>query len=148
MGAPGVRIEPFASYRFQIEVSGLAIAEFTECTGLELAVKYEEVREGGQNEFVHRLPGRIEYSNLTLRRGYARSNEFFRWCLSLQNRTPKGIQRKNVTVRLVDQAKQPVMTWTFLEAYPVKWSGPTFRAGENSIAIESLELAHRGLLSE
>lgn len=141
---PGRRTDPLGSYRFRVRIDGLEVAEFSECSGLEMTVKFEEVREGGQNEFVHRLPGRVEYGNLTLRRGYAKSNQFFTWCLTVFNR--RKIQRKKVVVALVAQDGKQVMEWTFLDAYPVKWSGPAFKAGENAIAIESLELAHRGLL--
>jgi phage tail-like protein len=137
-------VDPFASYRFRVDVDGASIAEFSECTGMELTVKYDEVREGGQNEFVHRLPGRVEYGNLILRRGYATSNEFFDWFKSVFNRS--SIQRRNVTVMLVSQSGETVTQWTFVDAYPVKWSGPAFKAGDNAIAVESVELAHRGLL--
>ncbi len=144
MANTGARIDPLAGYRFRVLISGgLDVAEFSECSGLELTVKFDEVREGGQNEYVHRLPGRVEYGNLTLKRGYVKSDEFFKWCLTVFNR--KKIQRQQVTLALVDQAGKQVMAWTFLDAYPVKWSGPSFKAGDNAIAIESMELAHNGL---
>jgi len=109
-----------------------------------MSVKYDEVREGGQNEFVHRLPGRVEYGNLVLKRGYATTNELMDWCLSVLNR--RQIQRRDVTVALMSlDNSQRLFQWTFLGAYPVKWSGPSFKAGEAAIAIETLELAHQGL---
>jgi phage tail-like protein len=143
MPATGTPTELYPTYKFQLRIAGLEVAEFTECAGLEITVKTEEVREGGLNEYHHVLPGRAEYGNLILKRGFAKSNEFFTWCVSVLNRAT--IQRKDVTVVLVDHASKPVIEWTFLGAYPVKWSGPSFKAGDSAIAIESLELAHRGL---
>jgi len=144
MAQTAARIDHFATFQFKVDLGGKAVATFSECAGLEMSVKFEEVREGGQNEFVHRLPGRIEYGNLVLKRGYAQDNDFFNWCVSCFNRAK--IQRRNVTVTLVNQEHTSnIFAWTFVEAYPVKWSGPSFKAGDNAILIESLELAHRGL---
>jgi phage tail-like protein len=142
----GARIDPYAGFQFKIDIGGKTQATFSEASGLEMQVKVDEVREGGQNEFVHRLPGRIEYGNLVLKRGYAVSNEFFNWCLTALNRQGKPVDRRDVTVTLVEQdAGKIVFAWTFVGAFPVKWSGPSFRSGDSSVAIESLELAHRGL---
>jgi phage tail-like protein len=138
-------VSPLANYKFRIQlrINGKDVAEFSECSGLEMSVKVDEVREGGQNEFVYRLPGRIEYGNLTLRRGYVTNSELFTWIQSVFNR--RQIARESVTVEILDQARQPMGTWVFRQAYPVKWSGPSLKAGENAIAIESIELAHEGL---
>jgi phage tail-like protein len=140
---------PFPTYRFQVEISGITVAEFSECSGLEVKVKTETIRQGGQNEFTHQLPGRIEYGNLTLRRGFVNNSELFAWCMSVLNRPGKPVQRKDVTVSLVapsrDGGSRPIFQWTFLGAYPVKWTGPTFKANDNGVSMEALELAHEGL---
>jgi phage tail-like protein len=151
----GARVDHFATFQFQIQVDGVSVATFSECGGLEINVKYEEVREGGQNEYVHRLPGRVEYGNLVLKRGYLPAvgttpgegaSEFLKWCLSALNRPGHPVDRHDVTVTLVSQGTgASVYSWQFLRCYPVKWSGPAFKAGDNAFAIESLELAHEGL---
>jgi phage tail-like protein len=120
-----------------------------------MSVKFEEVREGGLNEYVHKLPGRVEYGNLVLKHGYVPKaglalgqgrSAFFDWCLSAFNRANNKVHRRDVTVKLVRQGDGAIIfAWTFRDAYPVKWSGPSFKAGDSSIAIESLELAHRGI---
>jgi phage tail-like protein len=152
----GARVDHFATFQFHVEIDGKPVATFGECSGLELSVKFDEVREGGQNEFVYRLPGRVEYGNLILKRGYLPADgaiageglsEFFRWCLTALNRPGSLVQRRDVTVTLVSQGKgTSIHSWVFRRCYPVKWSGPAFKTGDNAIAIESLELAHEGLL--
>jgi phage tail-like protein len=152
----GARVDHFATFQFQVEIDGKKVATFSECSGLELNVKYDEVREGGQNEFVYRLPGRVEYGNLILKRGYLPADgaaagdglsEFFRWCLTALNRPGSQVQSRDVTVTLVSQGQgTSIYAWVFCRCYPVKWSGPAFKTGDNAIAIESLELAHEGLL--
>jgi phage tail-like protein len=151
----GARVDQYATFQFHVEIDGKPVASFSECGGLEVNVKYDEVREGGQNEFVHRLPGRVEYGNLILKRGYVPADgaasgeglsEFFRWCLHGLNRAGSEVQRRDVTVTLIAQGfGTRIHSWVFRRCYPVKWSGPSFKAGDNAIAIESLELAHEGL---
>jgi phage tail-like protein len=148
-------VEHYATFQFQVEIDGKSVATFSECGGLEMNVKYDEVREGGQNEFVHRLPSRVEYGNLVLKRGFVPADgtlagegvsEFFRWCLTGLNRQGSLVQRRDVTVTLISQgAGTRIYSWVFRRCYPVKWSGPSLKTGDNSIAIESLELAHEGL---
>jgi phage tail-like protein len=152
------RVETYGTFQFQVDIAGLAVASFSECGGLEMTVKFDEVREGGLNEYVHKLPGRVEYGNLVLKHGYVPmsggdagrgASAFFTWCLSAFNRENHKLQRHDVTVTLLGQGQVgPIFAWTFRDAYPVKWSGPSFKAGDSSVAIESLELAHHGLLPQ
>ena len=105
-------------------------------------VEVFEYEEGGLNDYVHKLPGRVKYSDLTLKRGMATSDELWEWYA----RALGGeIERKNVSVTLYDVAGEEYRRWNFEEAYPTKWTAPDFRAGENAVAIETLVLAHRGL---
>jgi phage tail-like protein len=146
------RHDPFATYQFEVDLNlGDAIGHFGEVSGLELSVKFDEVREGGANSYVHKLPTRIEYGNLTLRRGVTTSKTFLRWCMNMGSRDTA--ERRPVTIKLVRRSKATVagappdviLQWVFQKAFPVKWSGPSLKAGDNSVAIESLELAHDGL---
>lgn len=139
---------PHPTYRFQVEISGITVAEFSECSGLEVRLKTEPIRQGGQNEFTHILPGRVEYGNLVLRRGFVVNSELFTWCRSTLNRQGTRLERKDVTVSLVAPTRdgtRSLFQWTFLGAYPVKWTGPAFKASDNGVAMETLELAHEGL---
>jgi phage tail-like protein len=143
----GARHDPLGAFQFKVDLGNQAgLALFSECSGLELNVKYDEIKEGGQNGFVHRLPTRVEYGNLVLRRGTTTDTEFFDWCsAALRGR----VQRRLVTVSLVAlDTAATIFAWTFVDAYPVKWSGPSLKASDNGIAIEGLELAHRGLQTE
>ena len=128
--------------RFYVQVEGVAQAVFTEVSGLALELSVEEVEEGGNNAFVHRLPGRCKVSNLTLKRGITKSNDFLKWSTKVAQGT---IERKNLSVILYDLDGSEAMRWTFEQAYPVKWSGPQFKADDTSVAIETVEFAHEGL---
>jgi phage tail-like protein len=112
---------------------------FQEVSGLTAEVTTEELREGGLNEYAHRLPTGVKYGNLILKRGFVDS-EVSSWCR-------KAVQEfifepRLVTVTLLNEEHEPVSAWHFAGAYPVKWSVSDFKAQENALAIESLELAY------
>jgi phage tail-like protein len=131
----------YGSARFYLQIGNDKVAVFTELSGLSLETEVYEYHEGGQNDHPHRLPGRSKIGNLVFKRGITKNNKFFDWCL---NMTRGKIEKQNLTVTLFDSDGTVAMTWEFANAFPVKWSGPTFNADSKDIAIESLELAHDG----
>jgi len=125
-----------------VEIEGLLVGGFTEVSGLESQVDLEPYREGGVNNFVHELPGSVNHAHLVLRHGLTAVSTLWNW----YDNTVRGIvQRRNGTIMVLDRRQIPVMWWNFRNALPVRWSGPTFDAGNDQVGVESLELAHEGL---
>ena len=113
---------------------------FQEVTGLSAEVMTEEFREGGLNEYAHRIPTGAKYGNLVLKRGFVNDSEIAGWCRdAVENFV---FEPKDVTVTLLNEEHEPLATWNFRRAYPVKWSVSDFKAQENALAVESLELAY------
>lgn len=135
--------DPFPAYAFFVEIGGIAQAAFSECSGLESQVEVKEYKEGGLNSYTHKLPGRVKYSDLTLRHGSASSDELWNW---YQDVCQGKIERKNLSVLLFNTAGEEVRRWNFSGAYPVQWNGPSFKAGSKNVAIDTLVIAHRGLV--
>ena len=137
------RVDPYLAFAFLVEVEGVASAGFHEVTGLTAELEVLDYREGGVNEYVHRLPGPARYpSNLVLRRGVTDAVELWEWWLSA---TQGRIERRNVSVLMLGRERNVVRRWSFVGAYPVRWVGPELRAGSPAVALEAFELAHRGL---
>jgi phage tail-like protein len=92
------------------------------------------------------MPGLRKYSNITLKRGVIKSdNDFFKWLSTVAMNT---VERRDLTISLLDEAHKPVMTWKVHHAFPVKVEGPQLKAAGNEVAIETIELAHEGLVVE
>lgn len=136
------RTDPYLDYRYQVEVDSLLVAGFAEVSGLEREVDTEPYEEGGVNHFTHDLPTRVSTSNLTLERGLTDSVELWNWIEGVARGT---VERRNVRVFLQDATGEEVWGWEAQDAYPVNWSGPDLAADGGAVAMESLELAHRGL---
>ena len=139
----GVRNDPYAAFNFLVEIEGLLVGGFSEVSGLQIETEFVDYREGGQNGYMHRLPGPMRYpQNLVLRRGLTDIDSLWVW----QQEVAKGqITRRNGTIYMLSRLGIPTMWWDFTEAYPVKWIGPDFRAQTTAVAIETVELTHRGL---
>jgi len=132
----------FPTCYFQITVPGYdTIGLFTSCTGLEIEFEIFQYAEGGNHEFVHQLPGNLRYPNLVLTRGLTNQDSLRKWVWKTRNEP----ELKEVTLQFHDQSKRVLQTWTFADAFPVRWNGPTFAADSSSIAVESLEIAHSGM---
>ena len=134
--------DAYPTCRFYMQIGTETQALFTEVSGLQVEITVQDVEEGGNNDFVHRLPGRAKVGNITLKRGMTRSTELLTWLLEVAG---GKVTRKNVTLVMYDTARESVMRWNFRMAYPVKWSGPQFKATSAEAAVETLELAHEGI---
>ena len=139
----GIRRDPYIAFNFLVEIEGLLVGGFTEVTGLQVETEVMDYREGGLNEYIHKLAGPTRYpSNLILKHGLTDIETLWSWH---QDVTEGIIERKNGTVYLLDRQGIPAMWWDFMEAYPVKWNGPELRADSNTVAAETVELVHKGI---
>src|SRR6266536_4007302 len=138
---------PFAG-KFVFTVQGLTIGTFTENSGLSVQIEVEELAEGGQNQFTHKLPGRMKWPNLVLKRGVTNTDNLFEWLQQCSGDGFSGagnrIDPRRGAVTLMDAAGKPVRTWEFTGAFPVKWSGPKLAASARDLAVEELEVSHHG----
>jgi phage tail-like protein len=139
----GARQYPFLNFNFAVEIEGMVHAGFSEVSGLQVEIEVQEYREGGVNEFTHKRAGPTKYpSNLVLKKGITAVHELWDWYWQV---TQGIIERRNLSVLLMDTTGQEQRRWNFEQAYPVKWVGPDLRASANEVAVESLEFAHKGL---
>ena len=144
MAQTGQRIDPYGSFDFLVEIDGIVRASFQEAGGLDSAIDVTEYREGGDNQTMRKLPGKTKYSNITLKWGTTDDAGLFNWHQQWVKGDPAA-KRKNGSIILLDRQGNEKLRWNFVQAWPVKWTGPSFNAKGNDIAIESLELAHEGI---
>jgi phage tail-like protein len=116
------------------------IGMFSQCSGLEMSFEMFEYAEGGNNEFVHKLPGRIRFPNLVLTRGLTNSPALLAWFAQTKTKA----QTKQITLTIKNGTDQQ-RVFTFADGFPVRWTGPTFDSNATSLGTETLEVAHSGL---
>lgn len=131
-------VTTFLAGRFTVSVDGVQVGMFSEVSGLSVEMKFETYEEGGNNGFVHKLRGRLEWPHLVLKRGVTNTDTLFRWIYLGMPSFPTA------AVQLVSEDGKPLRTWSIMRALPVRWTGPSFAASADDVAREELEIAHHG----
>ncbi len=134
---------PLVKFHFQVEWGGTKIG-FTEVSGLDVETEVVEYRHGASPEYSKtKMPGMQKWANITLKRGtFASDNEYFNWWNTVKLNT---IERRNITISLLNEEHSPVVVWKVKNAWPTKIQSTDLKADGNEVAIESMELAHEGL---
>jgi phage tail-like protein len=137
--------DPLIGTSFWIEVQGIVLASFAECSGISAETELREDSEGGRNDVVYKLPVRTRYANISLRRGWTTSNELWSWYQEIID----GVVRPRdcSIVMCTNHGQNPgdeLARLNVAQAFPVRWQGPDLRVDSNAAAIETLELAHLG----
>jgi phage tail-like protein len=138
------RKDPLVNFNFKVEIDGIVRAAFHEASGLDSTVAVIEHREGGENLTLRKLPGQVKYTNISLKWGMTDDTDLYQWHRQWVDGDPAAT-RRNGSIVLLDRQGQEKARWNFFNAWPTHWTGPSFSAEANDIAIEALELAHEGL---
>ncbi len=135
--------DPYVNFNFKIELDGIVRGAFHEAGGLDSSIEVIEHREGGDIT-MRKYPGQVKYSNISLKWGMCDDIDLYAWHKQWADGDPAAA-RKNGSIVLMDRAGKEKARWNFFGGWPAKWTGPTFNAEGNDIAIETLEIAHEGL---
>jgi len=135
---PGVRNDPYRNYNFKLEIQGVTEGHFTEVSNIGIRVQALPYREGGLQQVVRYLPGRVDNAQIKLSYGLTASRELWLWFMS----GVKGkVERKNVSVIMLDSdGVTEVTRWNLVNAWATEWRGAPLDARGQEAAIESLTL--------
>ncbi len=132
---------PPLGFHFKVEFGNIpGEYQFQSVSGLSAELEIEEIPEGGENRFKHKLPVRSRYQKLILKRGLIADSALAKWCREALD--DLNIKPTNITISLLNEKHEPLTSWNVVHAYPVKWSVADFNAEESRIVIESLELVY------
>ena len=132
---------PAIWFELKLTPKSTPIGYFTEVSGLASEIEVMTFNEGGKNDGVHKLPTRMKHPNLVLKRGVTAVKDLQQWA----QESFMGPERKEITLTMYNEQLQKIRIWSFKNAYPVKWTGPTFNASQNTMATEVIEIAHDGI---
>ena len=139
---PGTWIDPYRAYNFKLVIQGVTEGHFVECTGIGARVAAIRYQEGGNN-VVHRIPGPIDFGDITLRYGLTASRELWDWFLAgMQGR----VDRRHVSILMLEtDGKTEVLRWDLINAWPAEWRGAPLDALAREVAIESVTLVYESI---
>ena len=134
---------PLPKFHFRVEWGGTRIG-FTEVTGLEVSTDVIEYRDGASPDYSKiKMPGMQKFGNITLKRGiFKGDNEYYNWWNTHALNT---IERRDITISLLNESHEPVVVWKIKNAWPVKVQSTDLKGDGNEVAVETIEIAHEGL---
>ncbi len=140
------RTDPLVGFHYAVEIQGMIAGYFTECSGLgsEHEVIEHKVTDARGKEIVQKIPGRLKWENITLKRGITDNMDIWDWRKKVEDGNVDQA-RANGSIVMFDQDLSEVARWNFENAWPVKVSGPQVKADSNEIGIEELTITHEGL---
>jgi phage tail-like protein len=134
---------PLVGFHFSLEFQGKIAGYFTECSGIgsEHEVIESKVVTATGQQIVRKIPGRLKWENITLKKGVTGEMDMWDWRKEVEDGKVEGA-RRNGMITMYDQTLTPVAQWEFTRAWPVKLSGPQPKSDSNEIGIEELTIAH------
>ena len=132
---------PPLGFHFKVEFANLkGEFQFQSVSGLSVDLETEEIAEGGENRFKYKLPVKTKFPNLVLKRGMLVDSELVKWCREAVE--DFNITPTDLTISLLNEEHEPLITWNVVHAYPVKWATADFNAEESKMVVETIELAY------
>ena len=137
--------DPLVSTWFGVEFQGQVVGAFRECTGLGSENEVVEYKASGSKgeSVIHKVPGRLKWNNITLKRGITDAMDMWKW-RQLVEKGQVDDARKNGTITMFNQKGEAIAKWNFINAWPSKLTGPTANANNNEVGIEEMELTVEG----
>lgn len=141
--------DPLLGFNFMLELEGSIAGYFTECSGIgsEHEIVEHKVVDKSGHEIVRKIPGRLKWQDISLKRGITSDMQIWEWRDSLVKGDVTG-SRKNISITMMDRTYSPVAIWHFQNAWPSKVSGPSFKSDDNSFGVEEVTLVHEGMYRE
>jgi phage tail-like protein len=135
--------DPLIGFSFSLEVQGAVSGFFTEISGLgsETEVIEHKVVDQTGKDFIQKIPGRLKFTDVTLKRGITKLKDIWLWRKMVEDGDIVGA-RKNATIVMYDQSLQPVARWNFRNAWPTKVSGPQFQSDSNAFGVEEVSITY------
>lgn len=134
---------PHGKFRYKVEIDGLEAGGFSEASGFDASIDVIEYREGDMVQTPMKIPGLKKYGNITLKQGVADSMVMYEWMIA---GVEGEVERKTITITILDETETAAASWQVINAWPTKYTAPDFNATSSEIAIESMEIAHEGMI--
>jgi len=134
------RLDPYAGYNFSVELDGITRAGFRNCSGLDSTTNAGTYREGTDRVLSSRkIPGLVTHGDVTLSRGLTADDKLWKW----REKVVTGqVERHNISITLLNDVGDPKITWNLYECWPTQWTGPSFDATSDEVAVEQLVLTY------
>jgi len=139
--------DPLIGFNYRLEIEGKLAGYFTEVSGIgsEHEIVEHKVVDDNGREIVQKIPGRLKWENVTLKRGITDALDIWDWRKLVED-GKMGEARTNCSIIMMDRNYEDVARWDFVEAWPSKVSGPSVKSDSNECGVEEVTLVHEGMM--
>jgi phage tail-like protein len=142
----GRETDPLIGFNYALEIEGKLSGYFTECSGIgsEHEIVEHKVVDDQGHEIVQKIPGRLKWGDVTLKRGITEKMDIWDWRQKVEEGNMSEA-RTNCSIVMFDRNYEAVARWDFVNAWPSKVSGPEVKADSNEFGVEEVILVHEGM---
>jgi phage tail-like protein len=139
--------DPLIGFNFRLEIEGKLSGFFTECSGIgsENEIVDHKVVDDGGHEIVQKIPGRLKWQDVTLKRGITDAMDIWEW-RSLVEQGKMSDARTNCSIIMMDRNYEDVARWDLVNAWPSKVTGPSVKSDSNEFGVEEVTIVHEGMI--
>ena len=141
-----VNADPLVGFHFEVSVGAIK-GYFTEVSGLgseSEVVEHKIIAKGAKESIVRKIPGRLKWGDVVLKRGITKNLDFYDWRKQVEQGKVEGA-RLDASILMFDQTFTLQAQWDITKAWPSKISGPSLSSDGNNVGIEELTLVHEGI---
>ncbi len=136
--------DPYGEYNFVVRIDGADNEDygaFQKCDGLTWETDLIEWRDS-MDPYPRFRPGIRRFGKIKLTKGMVNNTKLWDWCQSIMKGTH---DRKDGVIQLYDDAcnwrdSEPEVSYKFIDAFPIKWSGFKLDGKGASGLVEEIEL--------
>ncbi len=139
--------DPLASYSYHVDIKGVTIAQFQAVDGLSVSTSVIEYRSNSLKglQSVRKLPGQVNYPDITLSRGKVTDNAFWTW-MKLVTDGKIDEARTEGSIVLFDYARAGIInTFNFHKGWPSQVGVGGLNAEGNEVLLENITITHERL---
>ncbi len=133
---------PPVAFNYQVVFGDIATTSndnaFQSVSGLNVSIETENLKEGGENRFEHKVPVRTKFEDIVLKRGVLRDSGVINWIMRAI--VDFDIQPITIDIKLLNEEQQPLIIWNCVHVWPKKWSISDLNAEKSEALIETIEL--------
>jgi phage tail-like protein len=138
--------DPLVSFHFAIDF-GKVTGYFSEVSGIgsETEVTDVKVTDAKGRPVIRKIPGRLKWGEITLKRGITSNMDFYQWRKQVEDGLVDAA-RTDCSIIMYDQAGKEIARWNVFKAWPSKISGPSIKSDSSEVGVEELTLVHEGIM--
>lgn len=141
------REDPLVAFKFGLEIEGKLSGFFTTVGGIgseSEVVEHKIVNPDTGETIIQKIPGRLAWNDVTLRRGVTSSVDVWEWRQMIVEGKVEDA-RTNCSIIAYNQANEEIARWNLDNAWPSRVSGPEMDAGSTDYMVEEMTIVHEGM---